>query len=77
MPLPQGFPLLPFIPSPALPPAEQGLQESRERKPAHVERGTPLPLLVFFLPVGQLFLLTLINEDLGELSLLTAHTHFN
>ena len=48
-----------------------------ERKPTFAERGTPLPLLVIFLPVGQLILLTLINEDLGELSLLKAHTHFN
>lgn len=69
-----------FFPAAAQPPAEQGLRESQERggrKPAFVERGTPLPLLVIFLPVGQLFLLTLINEDLGEVSLLRDHTHFN
>lgn len=45
-----------------------------ERKPRVCGRGTP-PLV--FLPVGQLFSLTLIDEGWGELSLLGARTHLN
>lgn len=63
-------PALPRALTPALPPGEPGEAQVGGE-------GTPLPPLVVSLPVARLFLLTLIKEDLGESSLLRAHTHFN